>query len=90
MKPPMDHQPARRSFRDANGRPVPERLSEYFDFTRWPEKATRSVNRTELLALLTRWHMVQRDSRWYRRLWRWLRARAGSGPAIVPQPPSEQ
>lgn len=67
-----------------------ERLSEYFDFERWPEKADRKVTRIELFALLQRRFAVERDMRWYRRLWRWLRNKMGSGRLVVPQPPGEQ
>jgi hypothetical protein len=67
-----------------------ERLSEFFDFERFPEKATRKVTRAELLALLTREWAVRRDSRWSRRLWRWLTSKLGSGPLVVPQPPEHQ
>lgn len=87
MKPPMDHQaPRRRAYADATGRHAPERLSEYFDFTSFPEKAQKGVTRSELLALLTRWHQVQHATKWYRRLWVWLRRKPGSEPPVTPEP----
>ncbi|MGH3428491.1 MAG: hypothetical protein ACRDQZ_13140 [Mycobacteriales bacterium] len=64
-----------------------ERFSEYFDFERWPEKAEYKVTRLELFAVLQRHWSVVRDSRWYRRLWRWLKAKMGSGRLVVPRPP---
>jgi len=66
-----------------------ERLSEYFDFARWPEKASYKVTRAELLAMLTRQHRVVIESRWYRRLWRWLVSRRGSASNVVPSPPPQ-
>jgi site-specific recombinase len=66
-------------------------LSEYFDFTRWPDKADRKVTRVELLALMTQKYKAEQASRWWRRLWRWLRwmgRPAGSG-RIPPVPPTE-
>lgn len=80
---PMDHQPPRRALGDASGRAKPERVSEYFDFTTWPEKADRKVTRQELLAILTRRWKVEQDLKWYRRLWRALIAKRGSGPQVV-------
>lgn len=76
MKQPMDHQ--RRALGDATGRAKPERLSEYFDFRTWPEKADRKVTRQELLAILTRRWLVERETKWYRRLWTYLRAKVGA------------
>lgn len=70
----------RRPFGDALGRRPPERLSEYFDFERWPEKAERKVTRLELSAVLTRHFKLMESMKWYRRLWRWLKAKVGSGP----------
>lgn len=63
-----------------------ERLSEYFDFTRWPEKATLPVRRQELLAILDRHFKAQEARRWHRRLWAFLRRPWGSGPTRVVPP----
>jgi nuclear transport factor 2 (NTF2) superfamily protein len=86
-----------RQFNDAPKRPAydvkgarQERLSEYFDFAQWPEKRTMKVTRQELLALLTRQWLVERDSRWHRRLWRWLKARMGSPQLVVPEPKDKE
>ena len=58
-----------------------ERLSEYFDFKRWPEKATMRVTRLELLAILTQ-HMKVTEARrtegFIRRIGRFLRRPLGS------------
>lgn len=88
---PMDHlapQPTRKQLGDATGRAKPERLSEYFDFATYPEKRDRKVTRGELLALLTRRWQVEQSMRWYRRAWRWLTAKKGSGPVRVPEEPA--
>jgi hypothetical protein len=82
VNPPMDRQPPRRALGDATGKKQ-ERISEYFDFTTWPDKADRKVTRQELLAILTRRWLVEREMRWYRRLWKWLRQRPGSKPIVV-------
>lgn len=79
----MDRQPPRRAFGDARGQPRGEKLSEYFDFVTWPEKADRKVTRQELLALLNRQWQVTHEMRWHRRLWRYLTSRRGSGPNVV-------
>jgi hypothetical protein len=79
----------KRSGFDVKGERV-ERLSEYFDFTQWPEKRTMKVTRQELLAILTRQWAVQRDSQWHRRLWRWLKARWGSPQLVVPEPKDKE
>lgn len=68
----------RRELGDVMGKPKGERVSEYFDFRTWPEKADRKVTRAELLALLTNQWILQRDRQWYRRLWKYLRARVGT------------
>lgn len=78
-----------RELGDATGRAKAEKLSEYFDFTAYPDKRDRRVTRGELLAILTRKWAVERESRWYRVLWRWLRSRGGSGPVVVPNPQPE-
>lgn len=70
--------PIRRELGDVQGKTRPERVSEYFDFATWPEKRDRKVTRQELLAFLTRQWLVERERRWYRRLWRWLRAKPGA------------
>lgn len=72
----------RRGF-DARGQAKGERLSEYFDFAADPEKRTKKVTREELLAILTRKWLVERETRWYIRLWRFLQARAGSAPKPI-------
>lgn len=90
MKPPLDHQPPRRTLGDALGRAKPERVSEYFDFRTWPEKADRKVTRQELLAILTRKWKVEQESRWYRRLWRALWAKRGSKPQPIGGGPAEE
>lgn len=59
-------------FRDVLGRKAPERLSEYFDFDRFPDKAERRVTRIEFLAVLESIHKHEARNRWHRRLWRWL------------------
>lgn len=83
MIAPRDHQRPRRELGDARGQAKGERLSEYFDFSTWPEKRDRKVTRGELLAILTRKYTVERESRWYRRLWAFLKARTGSGPVKI-------
>ena len=83
MKQPQDRLPARRALGDATGKPQGERISEYFDFTTWPDKRDMKVKRGELLAILTRQWQVERETRWYRRLWRWAWAKRGSGPQTV-------
>lgn len=60
-----------------------EKLSEFFDFNRWPEKMVKKVTRAELLAILDRWHRVNNEQKWYRRLGRWLKAAVGSGPVVI-------
>lgn len=54
MKRPADHLPPRRALGDVRGSTTGgERLTEYFDFTRWPDKAGYRVTRMELLAIVT-------------------------------------
>lgn len=60
----------KRSYSDATGKHIPERLSEYFDFTTWPDKANRPVTRHELSAVL----VAIEKQRAPRRFWRWLTA----------------
>jgi hypothetical protein len=88
MARPFNDSPKRSAF-GIRGEKV-ERLSENFDFKQWPEKATLKVTRQELLALLTRQWAVERDSKFRRRFWRWLKAKLGSGAPVVPQPPEEK
>lgn len=76
----------KRSYADALGKRPPERLSEYFDFQRWPDKAERKVTRMELLAILDRHFKAQQAMRWYTRLWRWLARPLGSRPSQVVPP----
>lgn len=89
MKQPMDHLPARRALGDVRGQEG-EKLSEYFDFRTWPEKARRRVTREELLALLTRKWLVERETRWYRRLWRYLTRKPGAPPPAVGGGPTQE
>lgn len=74
---------ARRKYADAQGRKPPERLSEYFDFERWPEKAAKPVTRIELLAWLMRQHQVARSKKWWYRLWVYLKRKPGSEAATL-------
>lgn len=74
---------ARKLYADANGQPPGERISEYFDFKKFPEKASMKVTRIELLALLIRQERVRRESAWWYRLWRFLRRPPGSPPATL-------
>ena len=60
-----------------------ETISEYFDFVKSPHKMVMKVTRAEFLAVLDRWHRVQREQKWYRRLWRWLTGAVGSGPVTI-------
>lgn len=60
-----------------------ETISEYFDFRAWPEKMVKKVTRAELLAVLDRWHRVNQEQKWYRRLWRFLSSPRGSGPVVI-------
>lgn len=74
-------QQPRRAHIDARGRRQ-ERVSEYFNFDDpidGPEKAQKKVTRIELLAILTQFKKAEEQGRWYRVLWRWLKARRGSG-----------
>lgn len=82
MKQPQDRLPPRRALGDVSGREA-EKLSEYFDFEKFPEKADRKVTRRELLAWLMRQNAVQEQRRWHRRLWAWLVARRGSSPRPI-------
>ena len=83
MKRPMDHLPPRRALGDVRGARAGERVSDYFDFKSDPDRAKLKVTRAELLAMLTRQWQIQREGVWYRRFWRWLRARPGSKPVPV-------
>lgn len=74
---------ARKLYADANGQPPGERISEYFDFKRFPEKAGMKVTRLELLAILIRQEKVRRESSFLYRLWRFLRRPPGSEPAVL-------
>lgn len=60
-----------------------ETIGEYFDFVKWPHKMPMKVTRAELLAVLDRWHRVQREQKWWRRLARFLMSARGSGPVVV-------
>lgn len=60
-----------------------EKLSEYFA----PDRGERKVLRYELLSILTMIEKGKRNLKWYRRLWRFLKAPRGSGPVEAnPQP----
>jgi hypothetical protein len=87
MKRPMDRQPpaARRGF-DATGKPPAERISDYFDFETWPEKAERKVTRIELLAILTQLERGKKEQRFLSRLWRFVRRPVGDGPVPATEP----
>ena len=76
-----DH--ARKLYADAKGQAPGERISEYFDFKRFPEKAEKKVTRLELLAILIRQERVRRESSWWYRLWRFLRRPPGAAPATI-------
>lgn len=63
------------------GRKRPERVGEYFDFQRDPEKATYKVTRIELLAILTqleRAKAARTPSGFAKRVWRFLMRPLGS------------
>lgn len=76
----------RPSFRDVRGGPAPERLSDYFDFQRFPEKGEKSVKRFELLAILTQLERGKSEQRFRSRLWRFLKRPLGSGPVPATEP----
>jgi hypothetical protein len=60
-----------------------EKLSEYF----LPERGELKVKRYELLSILTMIEKGHKNMRLRSRLWRWLKARVGSGPVEAnPQP----
>lgn len=80
----------RRPLGDVRGQAKGERLSEYFDFAADPEKRTKKVTREELLAILTRKWLVEREMRWYIRLWRFLQNRMGQKPAPIGGGKSEE
>jgi hypothetical protein len=67
-----------------------ETISEYFDFVAYPEKMVKKVTRAELLAVLDRWHRVQREQRFFSRLWRWLKAARGTKQVIAEVPKAEE
>jgi hypothetical protein len=77
---------AERRYADAQGKAYPERLSEYFDFQRWPEKATRPVTRLELLAIITQLEKGREQQSFMRRVWRFLRRPVNSGPVPATEP----
>lgn len=87
MRKPQDRQPPaeRRGF-DATGKVPPERISEYFDFERWPEKAERSVKRLELLAILHQIEKGRVQTTWWSRLRRFLARPVNSGPVPAVEP----
>jgi hypothetical protein len=72
--------------RDVQGRKLPERISEYFDFERFPEKVDKAVTRIELLAILTQLERGKQEQRWLARLWRFLRRPVNSGPVPATEP----
>jgi hypothetical protein len=71
----------RRVAHDIYGKPPGERLSEYFDFQRFPEKAAFKVTRHEFLAIITQIERA-RNARTLRgfaaRVWRFLKRPLGS------------
>lgn len=67
-----------------------ETIGEYFDFVKWPHKMAMKVTRAELLAVLDRWHRVQSEQKWWRRLVRWLKAQRGSGPVVIAEVTKEE
>lgn len=70
----------REAARDIYGRPQ-ERLSEYFDFARFPDKASLRVTRNELLAVLTQLERAKQARSWrglVARVWRFLKRPLGS------------
>lgn len=73
----------RRKYAEANGEKPGERISDYFDFKQFPEKAGMKVTRIELLAILIRQEKVRRESAFWHRLWRFLRRPVGSPPAVL-------
>lgn len=48
-----------------------EKISEYFDFVNFPEKAERKVKRNELAAILSTYHAAGRQGP-LTRAWRWF------------------
>ncbi len=81
MKTPMDRQQTQpRRAHNIKGE-AGERLSEFFDFKRWPEKATFKVTRYELLAILEQHFKIteaRRTEGFLRRVWRFLKRPVGS------------
>lgn len=70
----------RRAATDIYGK-THERISEYFDFQRFPEKATYRVTRNELLAVITQIERAKQARTWrglVARLWRFLKRPLGS------------
>ena len=90
MKRPMDHLPPRRALGDVRGASKGEKASEYFDFTTDPDKAGKRVTRAELLFWLSRQWLINRERRWYRRLWHWLRQKPGAAMTPVGEQTREQ
>jgi hypothetical protein len=72
--------------RDVRGQKLPERISEYFDFERFPDKTEKAVTRIELLAILTQMERGKKEQRWIARLWRFLRRPVHSGPVPATEP----
>lgn len=68
---------------DATGQARGERINEYFDFERWPEKAAMKVTRIELIAILTRADEIRKASSWRHRVWLFLKRPWGSKPATL-------
>jgi hypothetical protein len=89
---PQDHKlpgDKRREYRDITGAARGERISEYFDFERWPEKKTKTVTRLELLAILTREYKIKQASTWWNRVKLFLARAPGSKPAVLDAPEQE-
>lgn len=66
---------------DIYGRKKPERIGDYFDFEKFPDKANLNVKRFELQALLVQYDRAARSRTFrgfLRRVWRFLKRPLGS------------
>lgn len=89
MKQPQDRKAPgdqRRGQFDVNGRAPGERISDYFNFQQFPDKAGLKVTRNELLAILTQLERGKSEQRFLSRLWRFLRRPVNSGPVPATEP----
>lgn len=92
-----DHARARaQQLGDVHGRKRPEKLSEYFDFSTWPEKAELPVRRNELMAILTQYDRARKVmSPWgrvklvLRGLWLFITAPSGTKAPVIEAVPSK-